>query len=171
MSNPTNPSLLSRFNLDSASYGINVVSSIAYVANYNGMQLINVSNPSNPSLLGNFKTQEMLHDVSVVGSIAYVTDFSSGLQIFDVSRGFANPLGLNILGNKFINGAFTLGNTIFYTEQDKGLVVVDSLNITISGIYSVLATGVSVVGSIAYVANCYGGLQLVNVSDPIIQIY
>ena len=56
--------------------------------------------------------------------------------MIDVSRGYFSYLGANILENKFINDVGTLGNTFLYTEQDRGLVLVDDPNFIVGTLYS-----------------------------------
>jgi hypothetical protein len=81
ISNPENPSWVSRLNTSGA-YDVFVQGGYAYVAEGSGIQVIDVSNPENPVSVGSHDTLGSAHGVFVSGDYtAYVADGSSGLQV------------------------------------------------------------------------------------------
>ncbi|MCY2994716.1 MAG: cohesin domain-containing protein [Planctomycetota bacterium] len=89
------------YNTTGYAYGVQVVGTLAYVADYDsGLQVIDVSNPATPVLRGTYNTTGYAYGVQVVGTLAYVADYDSGLQVIDVSnpaaiisRGFFDTAG------------------------------------------------------------------------------
>jgi hypothetical protein len=65
-----------------------VTNGIAYVAERDIIELINVSNPSNPQNITNYNTPGSAYDVVVGGNYAYVADFTS-LYVIDVTNPFS----------------------------------------------------------------------------------
>jgi hypothetical protein len=101
---------LGGFDTSGNAYGVQVVGTLAYVADYfDGLQVIDVSNPAAPRRLGGFDTSGMAYGVQVVGTLAYVADYFDGLQVIDVSNpaaprrldGFdtgGTSLGVHVMG-------------------------------------------------------------------------
>lgn len=59
--------------------------SLAYVANYSGLYIYNVTGTKTPELIGRLDTPDQTWGLFVSGTVAYLADRASGLQIVDVS--------------------------------------------------------------------------------------
>jgi hypothetical protein len=86
LSDLTRPRQIGGAMLPDSPYGVTVVGSYAYVADYHsGLQVVDVSNPANPHRVGGWDTPGTAYDVAVAGEYAYVADAEGGLQIFSIS--------------------------------------------------------------------------------------
>lgn len=155
-----------------------VVGDIAYVAaDYDGLQVVDVSIPESPVIIGSVNPPGIARGIAVAGSTAYVAAGwglnGSGLSTIDVS----NPENPVIIGTtEPIDGAWDVavaGNYAYVAARDAGLLVIDInptsgnyLKIIDSVVTSDLASGVAVEGSIALVANHASGLQLFDITIP-----
>ena len=123
-----------------------------------------------PTLVGNYDTSGAAYGVQVVGNYAYVGDWTSGLQIIDIS----NPTTPTLKGNYDTSGEAwgvqVVGNYAYVAEY-SGLQIIDISNPTtptLKGNYDTSgeARGVQVVGNYAYVADGDKGLQIIDISNP-----
>ena len=124
-----------------------------------------------PTLVGNYNTTGIAYGVQVVGNYAYVADWSSGLQIINIS----NPAVPTLVGtydtSSYAHGVQVVGNYAYVADGYSGLQIIDISNATtptLKGNYdtSASARGVQVVGNYAYVADDYSGLQIIDISNP-----
>ncbi|MFN4844118.1 MAG: DUF4347 domain-containing protein [Dolichospermum sp.] len=124
-----------------------------------------------PTLVGNYNTTGIAYGVQVVGNYAYVADWSSGLQIINIS----NPAVPTLVGtydtSSYAHGVQVVGNYAYVADGYSGLQIIDISNPTtptLKGNYdtSASARGVQVVGNYAYVADDYSGLQIIDISNP-----
>ena len=91
VSDPANPSFVSRFYLEGEGKGIFVKDNYAYLADdFNGLVIFDVSNPTNPDSVSSYNTSGGVEDVFIQDSIAYVAAGSRGLHIINV-KDPANP--------------------------------------------------------------------------------
>lgn len=87
VSDPAAPRRLGGFDTSGTAYGVQVVGTLAYVADASaGLQVIDVSDPAAPRRLGGFATSGRASGVQVVGTLAYVADGEWGLRIFGLSE-------------------------------------------------------------------------------------
>ncbi|GCL41751.1 cadherin domain-containing protein [Dolichospermum planctonicum] len=109
--------------------------------------------------------------MQVVGNYAYVADWTSGLQIIDIS----NPTTPTLKGNYDTSGnalgVQVVGNYAYVADTSGGLKIIDISNPTtptLKGNYDTpyYAYGVQVVGNYAYVADGDSGLQIIDISNP-----
>jgi len=153
-------------------WGIQVVGTLAYVADYDsGLRIIDVSNPAAPVHVGYYNTPGYAQGVRVVGTLAYVADGYSGLRIIDVSnpaapvqRGYYDTPGSAW-------GVQVIGTLAYVADGSSGLRIIDVSNPAVPvqrGYYDTLgyAYGVQVVGTLAYVADYDSGLRIIDVSNP-----
>jgi subtilisin-like proprotein convertase family protein len=138
-----------------------------------GVQVLDVANPRAPRLISAYSPAWVAYGVSVAGSRAYVATGFSGLRVIDV----ADPTSLRELGDFGWNdgdaqGVAISGTLAYVADGNRNrmrvLNVADPASIVQVGLYTATAPiyDVAVVGNTAYVAASYGGLQLVNVSNP-----
>jgi len=67
-------------------YGVAISGTIAYVANFGSLQIIDVSDPANPEIIGSAATPGSASGVALSGTNAYVADEYGGLHVIDVSN-------------------------------------------------------------------------------------
>ncbi|MFN7384965.1 MAG: DUF4347 domain-containing protein [Dolichospermum sp.] len=130
-----------------------------------------------PTLVGNYNTTGIAYGVQVVGNYAYVADWSSGLQIINIS----NPAVPTLVGtydtSSYAHGVQVVGNYAYVADGYSGLQIIDISNPTtptLKGNYdtSGWACGVQVVGNYAYVIDydpglqIDSGLQIIDISNP-----
>lgn len=142
--------------------------------------LVDIADPANPVLLGDFESPWGIwanKSIFVVGNTAYF-DHSSGLHIIDASDP-QNPILSAYYGLGFQNHDVWVSNNVAYISywassdyaQGSGLWLIDVSNpqapfllgeCTTPG----LAAGVTVLGNVAYIADNFAGVQIVDVSYP-----
>jgi len=166
-------------------YRVAVSGRFAYVTDYAGLTVNDVSNPSDPLRLGEYETSE-LSAVAVSDQYVFLANDQDGFQIIDVSDP-ANPhrvggctvyeadarmplvQDLAILGNyAFVAGGYWDNQP--FVNRDS-LVVINVSNPTnptrVSGFDSSNAgTDVALLGGYAYLAVQDGGFEVIDVSDP-----
>ncbi|MFM6775317.1 MAG: DUF4347 domain-containing protein, partial [Microcystis panniformis] len=125
------------------------------------------------SLVGNYDTPGNAYDVKVVGNYAYVADWTSGLQIIDVSTPTNPTLISNYDTSGFAMDVQIVGNYAYVADGYQGLQIIDisnPTNPTLKGNYSSWPLGwgygLEVVGNYAYVASDYQGLTIIDISNP-----
>jgi hypothetical protein len=99
VSDPLNPTLLGTYDTPGSAVQVQVVGTLAYVADNDSLQIVDVSNPASPTLAGSVATGPQIVDVRVVGNRAYLADdaFGAGdLIVVDVT----NPATASILGSE-----------------------------------------------------------------------
>jgi hypothetical protein len=153
---------------------VRIVGNYAYVADgISGLQIINISNPLNPVLTSNFNTPGEANDVVIVGTLAYVADGLAGLQIIDIS----NPTTPQLIGSidtpGKTRGVDVSGNYAVLAEGSPSIAVrvVDITDPASPQIIGNLTQqqeviDVSVRGNFAYIAEWFGGLKIVDFSNP-----
>jgi hypothetical protein len=153
--------------------GIAIFGNYAYVADWGGLQIIDISNPAKPTLKGLYSTSfGDTHELVVIsGNYAYMAAGSSGLQIVDISDP-ANPTfkGSCNAPDNTLEVAVS-GNYAYLANKESGLHIIDTStpsNPTLKGSYDTpdLARGVALSGNYAYVADWTSGLQIIDISDP-----
>ncbi|MFM6513497.1 MAG: Calx-beta domain-containing protein [Microcystis panniformis] len=109
--------------------------------------------------------------MKVVGNYAYLADWTSGLQIIDIS----NPTNPILKGNYDTDAAYgveVVGNYAYVADGSSGLQIIDisnPSNPTFLGNYANFGAvlGVQVVGNYAYlVNNGASSLQIIDISNP-----
>jgi hypothetical protein len=166
-------------------WGVAVSGNYAYVADGDGLTVIDIS-PANPQRVGGCDTIGESWAVAVSGNYTYVAGsplwHQSGLQVIDISSP-ANPQQLGGVTNGVWTGGVALSGTQAYVAAGSaGLLVIDvsnSVNPQGAGSYvtnGVWARDVAVSGNYAYVADSGvwedvtnhvgGGLVVVDISNP-----
>lgn len=116
---------VSRLSTDGKTCGIDIFDSYAYITDYKGLCIIDISNPIVPKQIGYFETSSMASDVSVLGDYAYVADWDNGLIILDIS----NSSGIHSVGHCSDIGctySITLVDTLVYIGSfDASLKVIN----------------------------------------------
>jgi len=106
--------------------GVVVSGAYAFMADYSGLKIFDISSPLSASLVKHVRTSGYAYGVVVSGVYAYLAT-STGLQIIDVSdvdsactvTSLATPLGAE--------GVAVSGSHAYIADAENGLVVVDLL--------------------------------------------
>lgn len=181
VSNPTSPTPVSRLALPGLVQDVALFSSsgqlFAAVADDDGgLQIVNVTSPASPSLRGYYNTGDQALGVAVVGTNAYVGNGSSGFMVFDLSNP-TRPRLMSSLATGYTDRLSLVANnttTLAYLSAGGGLSIVDASNPntpTLRGQTSSFNTwwenhSITVIGSRAFVADSYGYLQAVDITNP-----
>lgn len=160
-----------------------VVGNYAYIAagDY-GLRIIDVADATHPVEVGWYDTQGYAIGIQVSGNYAYVpTAFGQaggGMHVVNVSNP-ANPTLAVFCGDPFPNGAYrdiAVAGDIAYLADETSLQLVsvaDPLHPThLSRIVLMEdegqeAVGVTISGTVAYVASSFAGLKTVDVTNPL----
>lgn len=163
----------------SATY-VAVRDSLAFVADdFSGLRIINISNPTQPSEVGFLDTPGEAIWVDIEGIHAFVSDFLEGLQIINIEDPSAPYLvsqwtdpdlwyvwGVEIIDTlAYLSGNYLVGgeimNLIILNISDPA----NPLYITGTPLPQP-AHGLSIIDSVAYICDQYGGTRIVDISDP-----
>ncbi len=170
VSDPTAPVRVGRFDMSDVACGVEVVGSLAYVAeSHAGLHILDVSDPASPVRVGGFDIASDLCDLQVVGNHAYVLGWDGVLQILDVSA-ITAPVWLGEYAAANADAVQVVGDLAYLAQGSTGLEIIDvsdpATPVRLGGLDTAGgATGVDVVGSVAYVSDGGSGLQIVNVSS------
>jgi Ca2+-binding RTX toxin-like protein len=165
---PNYPWITGNYDTPGDSLNLQIVGNLAYIADGNSLQIIDISNPAFPTFKGSYGTPSYAHDVKIVGNLAYIADYYSGLQIIDIT----NPASPTLKGSYSISHAFDVqivGNFAYITNSSS-LQIIDISNPAspfFKGSYgtSDIADNVQIIGNLAYIANSGSGLKIVDISD------
>ncbi|MEZ6121774.1 MAG: hypothetical protein R3C49_01210 [Planctomycetaceae bacterium] len=102
-----------------------MIGGTAYVADYSGLRVLDVSDPANITELGFFDTPGFALSVQVIGGTAYVADLASGLRVLDVGA----PASITELGffdtPGFAYDVQVIDSTAYVADGSEGLRVLD----------------------------------------------
>jgi hypothetical protein len=127
--------------------------------------------PFVPTIVGTCDTPNYAFDVTVSGDHAFVADYSSGLQVIDIS----DPTNPTLAGTcdtpGDASGVTISGDHAFVADCYSGLQVIDisdPTNPTLAGTCDTpgIARHVTISGDYAFVADRSSGLQVIDISDP-----
>jgi hypothetical protein len=145
---------------------IDVVGSLAYLAQGGALQIVDVSNKSAPTLLGSYGVtiSTAVHQVKVQNNVAYVAGSEGGLITMDVSNS-NNPTWLGrapTYGQTL--GVAVSGTWVFSALYNYGFAVIDVSNPAAPRIVKyVLTPGITrkviVDDHFVYVTDDFGGLD------------
>jgi hypothetical protein len=119
----------------------------------------------------NFDTPGNARGVTVSGDMAYVADYTTGLQVIDIS----DPTTPSFAGSRntphYAWNVAICGDSAYVGDQGSGLQVIDISNPTspsLGGSYDTPgnAYGVTISGDYVYIAVDGSGLQVIDVSSP-----
>lgn len=191
VSDKPKPRWLSEIALPSALYHIFATPGVVYVAaGFSGLQIVDIADPARPRIVGSFAVpggSQVARDVWSDGKLAYVARASGevlqgaqgGLTIVDV-RNPASPVEVSSFEAGATTGNLTVAGGSAYLATSAGLIIVDvsdpakpAKRATVPTAATVLdhirsygGAGVAVRNGIAYVADGYGGVNLIDVSNP-----
>ncbi len=126
VSDPTNPTFVSRWATPYKAGAVAKAGSFAFLADgRGGIRILDLSDMANPMEVNVIASEDESYDVAVEGELAYVADGSAGLHIFDIS----NPLEPDEIGNLSLAGTscgVDLHDTLaFVSAGRQGLHIVN----------------------------------------------
>jgi hypothetical protein len=170
ISNISDPQLVADYDTGNA-FSVALDGSYAYVADYtNGLKIIDVSIPTNPVLTGFYPVAGSAGDVAIRDGYAYVAAGTNGLQIIDVNNK-TNPV---YAGGYVTNSASRIvldGDFAYLANGGYGLGIINIRDTSAPAWADKfdddkgIVNSVSVADGKVFMANGYGGIQIVNVSD------
>jgi len=175
VNNPASPAYVSNCPTGGDAVSIDVVGTIAYVADHTpGLRLVDVSDVNSPYERNSYDTGYAT-GVQVVPPYAYVSDSTNGLAIVNVndpdslSAVLTSLAGLTFASNIAVEGSHAYVG--IPNGVNKGMKIVNvsvpaSSNVESTWIESGTCDDAAIVGSYAYVADRQEGLQVVNIADP-----
>ena len=170
--------------------GVSVTDNRAFVADNNGIQVVNISNVIGnvePKLIGSIPTDYYCQNITISGDYAYATDYNSGtmwgsgskLLVIDINPDHGSTYLTKIAETGILDqpwGVTVAGNIVYIATGDSGLQLVKinstgeppALNLSTLNLIDTPGTGrnIFVAGDVAYVADYFGGLQVVDISHP-----
>lgn len=179
ISDPTNPTLVNTIDTPGQCFDIQIQDTLIYVADdYSGFQILNSA-----GIVGGYDTPRIARGKFVQGNYAYIADHES-LLIFDISDP-TNPLQvgsliLNSSNYSATRGIFVEGNYAYIADEFGGspingaMWIVDISNpaspvtagVYNDTVYYFFPYNIYVKDSLAYVANYFNELFIIDVSDP-----
>ena len=176
--NPTAPTFVGRYNVNTKSRGLQVVGNLVYLADQEfGIKIIDVTTPAAPVLVGSYDTPGKAYRIKVVDELAYVSDGLSGVQILDVS----NPASISLVGQAVDTGALSglpsdsratdlVGNLLYVADSASGLKIYNVSNpvapILLNSTDTLSAGGILATGNYSIVPDGTDGLKVFDVSNP-----
>lgn len=135
-----------------------------------GLQLVDFSNPQSPQITGKLPISGLTMGVVVRGNLALIAVRDSGLKLVDISD-LRNP---RVIGSQDIPGdtwGVALQGNLALSIGSYGLQLIDISDTSRPRILNSLRMlgdprRVIAQGDLAFAATRYGGLQLVNITDP-----
>ncbi|UCH33402.1 MAG: carboxypeptidase regulatory-like domain-containing protein [Armatimonadota bacterium] len=159
--------------------GVAAIGDYAYVADgLSGMRIYGIANPLNPVPLSIYDTSGYAQNVTALGNLVFIADGYEGVEVVDVSDPL-NPVHVNTVpagGWAWKVVVQTVGEEenqklYAYVAADTGLVIIDLTDLeepAWAGYFYVSGdiVDIAVAQGRAYLACGYGGIQVVNVSNP-----
>ena len=170
--NPASLLHLSNYDTPGNTYNLQVIGTLAYVADSPGLRILDVSDPASPVEVG-FCDLGGVRDVKVVGSLAYMAAYNSGLRIVDVSDPTSpveigacdstdRAVGIDVVGDLAYVAHNWQGIQIFDVSDPAEPVLIGKFDTE----GAAQCEDVQVVGDLAYLADRTNGLRILDVSDP-----
>lgn len=175
ISDKSNPTPIGILEIPSASYGLDIAGSYAYIANsLNGLWIVDISDATDPSLTGAYQIENLLsYDVSVYGNYAYVANIDfydrGGVTVINIASP-SNPTEEDYISLwDYVTGVHAVYPYLYVANSDRGLRILDITDpanpIPRGYDESFSAHRVFSLGDYAYVATTHG-LWIVDVSNP-----
>lgn len=189
---PSQPRLIGTCALPDNGYGLAIGQEYAYVLLGGGIAVVDIQNPANPSLVGT-NPDVTGSDIALAGQYGFVAT-ATGFAVVDISWP-TNPRLLGEYSElDVVNRLAAAGPRVYLAgeqQDDAGVFVLDATNpgapsllgcaltelaptdLTVHGELALAAcptlgdaSAVTIVDTLAYVADGYGGLTILNIADP-----
>ncbi|MGD0465565.1 MAG: PQQ-binding-like beta-propeller repeat protein [Gammaproteobacteria bacterium] len=158
------PKLLSSY-ISVNTNSIEVIGTIAYVADDNGLKIIDLSNLYEPKLIGDYITTSIAASLTVVDNTVYLATNVAGLKIISIDDP-TKPTLLNSYTNVNANNVIVTNNTILVAGT-TGLHIFNKRTNQLAGSYLTASPvqSIDVKETTAFIATGSSGLQIVDISD------
>ncbi len=172
VSNPLSPTLAGGFDTPGSALALDMDGTLAYVADQSALHVLRVTDATSPTLVGSLD-MEYAQDVVVQGSRAYVVDSAAGpeggLLVVDVSDP-ANPTLAGSINLTEPVAVSVVGQQAYVALRKGGVVLVDVSNPAAPVLRAQYKTpgsahNVLVQGTMVYVADYNGGVQILQVVE------
>ena len=173
ISDPENPDLESEYLDDGGIMDVCVDSNYAYLAaGDSGVVIVDISDPSNPVAVASYDSLDFANEIAIDSNLVYIADRDRGLVVLDISDP-ANPTLVDSYATPGDCRSVYLGDDNIYASDGIALRVFQLLpgaegdTLAYIGGYDTPGTATDVVvnDTIAYVADNYSGMQILNVAD------
>ena len=175
ISDPANPARVSVFESPGSTrgQGVFVAEPYLYLADGQGVRILNIEDPSDPQVIGFYDTLGFALDLQIVGDLAYVAAREGGFYIGDISDP-TDPQHVSRLfdaGTDHVLDVQVSGDYAYVTMQGQGLKIVDVSQPASPLLVGELDTDGSaeagaVDGNLLYLADGEAGVKVVDISDP-----
>ena len=175
ISDPANPARVSVFESPGSTrgQGVFVAEPYLYLADGQGVRILNIEDPSDPQVIGFYDTLGFALDLQIVGDLAYVAAREGGFYIGDISDP-TDPQHVSRLfdaGTDHVLDVQVSGDYAYVTMQGQGLKIVDVSQPASPLLVGELDTDGSaeagaVDGNLLYLADGEAGVKVIDVSDP-----
>ena len=173
ITDPSSPVLLTQFSISNAeAFGVEVVGTHAYLANYTAVLDIDIADPSAPQIVASapMPGTGTAMGVDVEGRECYVASGTAGLVVLDAFDLAAGSIATQpTLG--FARDVAVRGNLAIVADQPTGMTLIDVEDLSAPAIVaSVPSPGaapeaVALDGNLAFVAFGFDGLYIYDVAD------
>jgi len=167
VSNPNAPVTLCNYALSTFTWDLCISGFRVYVADYQGLKILDISNPSSPQMIGVYYTTYGFRSIAVQDNIAYAS--YQGLKVLDVQNP-TSPVLIGQLGSIGLYDMSVNGNTLF-GMSDYGLYSVDISDpmnpVSLSYSFLLGSLTLTVNGNYAYISHWQRGVNIVDVSNPV----
>jgi hypothetical protein len=132
--------------------GVTVVNGIAYVADLDMLQIVDVSTPSAPVALGQLNTAAYLIRVAVDGRYAYLAEQAGGLSVVDVSDPSDPVFVAQYSTPGLANDVVIFDGFAYVADDDEGLHIFDTPETAINLLdnYGIVDSGSVLTYSVAW---------------------
>jgi hypothetical protein len=174
LSNPINPIEVGNFTDGSSFFELDVEDNFVYaIDNQSTLKILNVSEISNPTKLGEFNGSHY-DDLVVSNDIAFISASSSGFSILNCT----NPTAIVEIANivppndtfEGISDIYVDQNYFYLTTLYRGVEVLSVESLPLIQSEARFGEGIVreilIVNNIAYLADDFGGVVIVDVSNP-----
>ncbi|MFX0093428.1 MAG: methyltransferase domain-containing protein [Candidatus Hodarchaeota archaeon] len=178
ISNPTTPTLLSRFNESRTQFhgsakGVFIQDPYAYLAEwYDGLEIIDISDPTPPTLVSRVFWSSLSYPEAVFVSGSYACAASHhGVRIIDVSDPTNATQTSTFDADSRFSDIFVNNSYVYaFDSSEDALKVIDISNTTNPvkiGQYNISSVrSIAISGSYAYITPYFKGLEVIDFSDP-----
>jgi len=172
ITDPENPGSLYEHLITGGVMDICVDSNYAYLAaGSNGMVIVDVADPESLITVASYDSLDFANEIAIDSSLVYIADRDRGLVVLDVADP-ANPTLVDSYGTPGECRSVYLGNDNIYTTDGIALRVFQLLpgdegdTLAYIGGYDTpgTASDVAANGNMAYIADNYSGMQILNIA-------
>jgi len=168
---PVNPLEVGNFTDGSSFFELDAIDNLVYAINdLYSLKIINVSNISIPTKIGEFNGSSY-DDLVVSNDIAFISASSDGFSILNCSNPTTIVEMVNIDNQDFVSDIYVAQDYFYLTSWwNRGVEILSISSLpalqTVARIGEGYVTEIIIENNIAYLADEYGGVVIVNVSNP-----